>query len=75
MKFSAPKASFGTTEWVLEVWGCVCLSAELDEETSLHLSVATKHHPILYGENPSHSRREGVANSTEQSAVPLWGAS
>lgn len=44
---------------------CVCVSAEIDEETSLDLSVATKHHPILYAENPSHSRREGVANSTE----------
>lgn len=44
---------------------CVCLSAEIDEETSLDLSVVTKHHPILYAENPSHSRREGVANSTE----------
>lgn len=64
MKFGALKAGFGTTAWMFEVWS-VCLSAEIDEETSLDLSVATKHHPILYAENPSHSRQEGVANSTE----------
>lgn len=59
---------------MLEKWR-VCVSAEIDDETSLDVSVATEHHPILYAENSSSSRWEGVANSTEQSAVPLWGAS
>lgn len=44
---------------------CVCVSAKIDEETSLDLSIATNHHSILYAETPSHSMREGVANSTE----------
>lgn len=44
----------------------VCVwELKIDDETSLDLSAATKHHPILYAENLSHSRQEGVANSTE----------
>lgn len=37
------------------------MSAEIDDGTSLDLSVATERHLILYAENPSHSRWEGVA--------------
>lgn len=35
---------------------CACVSAEINDETSLDLSVATERHLILYAENPSHSR-------------------
>lgn len=35
---------------------CVYVSAEIDDETSLDLSVATERHLILYAEHPSHSR-------------------
>lgn len=65
MKFVALRAAFGTTDGVFEVCVCVCVSAKIDEETSLDLSIATNHHSILYAETPSHSMREGVANSTE----------
>lgn len=61
MKFVALRAAFGTTDGVFEV----CVSAKIDEETSLDLSIATNHYSILDAETPSHFMREGVANSTE----------
>lgn len=61
MKFVALRAAFGTTDGVFEVF----VSAKIDEETSLDLSIATNHYSILDAETPSHSMREGVANSTE----------